>query len=76
MPEETRCWNDLAEENRRLRAALEEIIIEARVPESQYYRNGPQWTSPAGRELYDASYLHEKMEELAAIAVAAVGEPA
>lgn len=68
MHEAIAALRGMEAENVRLRAALENIISDAAVPRQQYERNGPQWTSPRGRELYDADYLHEKMDELAEIA--------
>jgi len=52
--------------------ALEEVRSMAHSHVSSYNRNGPEWTSDQGTELYSASFVVESHAEIADVAQAAL----
>jgi hypothetical protein len=67
--------DSLRAEVERLREALENIAVDAEVPQQFYDRNGPTWTSKSGAEYEDMSAHIDKCNELAALARAALSRP-
>lgn len=52
-----------ASEAKRLREALEELRSRRQQVIDSYERNGPQWTSEQGSEMFDASYVVESARD-------------
>ena len=62
----------LCDEVERLQGVLDEIWSMAHSHISSYNRNGPEWTSDQGTELYSASFVVESHTEIADVARAAL----